>query len=138
MNRRIRIPEKAVQSQIVNLLRSVGASVYVIGTRRPRGEFQGTRQTPGIPDIYAFLPPPRLKPNITTLTPVWIEVKAADGRLRPEQADFQDQCARTGGVLKHVVGGVDQVVTLLVAGGWLRADGVAHYRHSEGNSPCTK
>jgi hypothetical protein len=45
-----RIPEKVIQQQIVTLLRSIGAQVWVLGTRRKRGDYQGTMQTPGLPD----------------------------------------------------------------------------------------
>lgn len=71
-----RVPEKAVQAQIVHLLRSIGANVYVLGTTRRKGDHQGTMQTPGIPDLYVFLPrlPSGLDNHISTL---WVEVKAA-------------------------------------------------------------
>lgn len=119
------IPEKQVQRQIVNLLRSLGAQVWELGTRRPRGDFPGTRQTPGIPDIYAILPPPRLHHDGRP-TGLWIEVKAKGGRLRPEQAQFQQQCRGAG--VPHVVGGVEDVIRFLVTGGWLSAASVPHYR----------
>jgi len=59
--------EKGEQAGGIKLLRTLGATVYTFGTRRSRGkacprcgtfvpEHQGTRQTPGIPDVFAFLP----------------------------------------------------------------------------------
>lgn len=43
-----RIPEKVVQTQIVALLRTLGADVYVLGTTRPRGDrHHGTYQSQG-------------------------------------------------------------------------------------------
>ena len=47
--------EKSIQSDIVKLLETVGAAVYKIGTTRKRGDHQGTMQTPGIPDLCAFV-----------------------------------------------------------------------------------
>jgi hypothetical protein len=44
-----RQPEKAEQAGIVKLVRALGGRVYVLGTRRKRGDFQGTMQTPGLP-----------------------------------------------------------------------------------------
>lgn len=114
---RARIPERVVQRQIVHLLRSVGAQVWVLGTVRPRGDTPGTRQTPGICDVVAFVPRAGL---------LMVECKAKGGRLRPEQSHFRDCCLEHH--VAHVVGGVDEVVAWLVAQGILRADAVAHYR----------
>lgn len=111
-----RVPERVVQQQIVHLLRSLGAQVWVLGTVRPRGDTPGTRQTPGIGDLFACLRGRAL----------WVECKAAGGRLRPEQAVFRAAVRETP--CHHVVGGVDEVVAWLVAQGILRADAVAHYR----------
>lgn len=41
--------EKPIQAAITHLLGMLGARVYVLGTRRKRGDHQGTRQTPGLP-----------------------------------------------------------------------------------------
>jgi hypothetical protein len=125
---RPRVPEKTEQAHIVQLLRSIGGAVYVLGTRRPSGDFQGTRQTPGIGDIFALLPKPPL-PAPTgegKACGVWIEVKASGGRLRTEQAAFRDQCIAAA--VPHVVGGLNQVIEFLIAGGWLKAENVPHYR----------
>lgn len=119
------IPERVVQQQVVTLLRACGASVYVLGTRRPRGDYQGTRQSPGIPDLYALLPAPKLAGGGTP-TGVWIEVKRQGGRLRPEQASFAQQCRAAR--IPHVVGGVDEVLRFLVTGGWVSAANLPHYR----------
>lgn len=122
-----RTPEKTVQAQVVHLIRSVGGSVYVIGTKRPAKDFQGTCQTPGLPDIYAFLPKPRLQavPDGQARC-VWVEVKAEGGKLRTEQEKFRDWCHLAG--VSHVVGGVTEVTSFLVMGGWLKRENVAHYR----------
>lgn len=122
-----RTPEKAVQAQVVHLLRSVGGRVYVLGTKRPSGDYQGTCQTPGLADIHAFLPVPTH--GVVTnpsLHAVWVEVKAEGGRLSDEQESFQQHCRDAH--VSHVVGGVNDVVAFLVHGGWLKAESVAHYR----------
>src|SRR5688572_7830522 len=59
--------EKLEQTHIIQLIKSLGGRVYVLGTRRSRGkrcqncgtfvpEDQGTRQTPGVSDLITFLP----------------------------------------------------------------------------------
>lgn len=126
MSRRLfRVPEKTVQQQVIHLLRDIGAAVYVLGTKRARGDWQGTRQTPGIPDLWVFLPPRKVADH-SGPTGLWIEVKADGGRLRPEQESFRYGCQLAG--VGHVVGGVDEVVQHLVAGGWVQTNAVAHYR----------
>lgn len=58
--------EAAHQREIVALLRTLGFSVYQLsqGYRKAKG---GTRQTPGLPDLYAMHPVKRLT--------LWVEVK---------------------------------------------------------------
>lgn len=129
-----RVPEKIVQQQIVHLLRSIGAAVYVLGTRRRRGDFHGTMQTPGIPDLFAFLPLQHASDQ-GLHSVLWVEVKADGGRLRLEQAAFQALCEQHQ--YPHIVGGVDAVVAWLVRRGFLKDTQVAHYRaatsdHAEG------
>lgn len=115
-------PERAEQAAIVKLLRTLGAAVYVIGTVRRRNDsHHGTMQTPGIPDLYAFLPsPPVVNCHGAPFPPVavWIEVKAATGRLSPEQRAFRDHCDQRDAA--HIVGGIDHVQNWLVDHGWLR------------------
>lgn len=122
---RARIPERVVQRQIVHLLRSLGAQVWVLGTARPRTDgHQGTCQTPGLGDLFAVLRGRAL----------WCEVKARGGKLRPEQVVFRDAVQTTP--CHHVVGGVDEVVAWLVGQGVLRADAVAHYRGTSAKADC--
>ncbi len=138
-------PEKIEQAQIVKLWKWLSGDVYIIGTKRPRGkpcpkcgtfvpEFQGTCQTPGIPDLYGFLPAPTL-PIRKYSRPVslWLEAKAADGRLSPDQRIFRDHCVATGTL--HVTGGLDDFIAFLIDGGWIRADQVAHYRVKKESAP---
>jgi hypothetical protein len=115
--------EKIEQAHIEQLLRTVGAAVYTIGTRRRKGDHQGTRQTPGLPDVLAFLP---RHGESSARVLLFVEAKAAGGRLRPEQRVFREQCLDAD--VAHVVGGYDAVVAWLVARGRLRADSVPHYR----------
>lgn len=117
-----RVPEKTEQAHIVQLLRSVGAAVYVLGTHRRRGDYQGTCQTPGLPDLMAFVPsgstvPPRL---------LFVECKAAGGRLRVEQIDFQEHCHIAE--VEHVVGDLDAVIAWLVERGVVKAQLFPSYR----------
>ena len=106
-------PEKKEQATICEVLERVGAKVYVLGTKRPAGDFQGTRQTPGIPDLLAFLPV-----NFGPSVQLWIEVKARRGRMRPAQVEFLRQCQDAD--QPHVAGGIDAVIAYLTNGGWLK------------------
>jgi hypothetical protein len=115
--------EKDEQAATLQLLERLGAAVWVLGTRRPAGrgcpscgtfirESQGTRQTPGISDLIAFLPgvPAQV---------LFIEQKRAHGgRLSGAQQDFRAICqASTAG---YVSGTVDDVIAWLTARGYLR------------------
>jgi hypothetical protein len=115
--------EKDEQAATMQLLERIGAAVYVLGTRRPAGrgcpscgtfvrESQGTRQTPGLSDLIAFLPgvPAQV---------LFIEQKRAHGgRLSPAQQDFRALAeASTAG---YVCGALDDVIAWLTARGYLR------------------
>jgi len=120
--------EKREQAQIVNLIEQLGGAVYVLGTRRAqycglcggKTSDQGTRQTPGIGDLFVLLPPsPRPREGASTaLVPLWIEVKGKTGSLQPEQVMFRSQCLAAH--LGHIVGGLDEVMAWLERGGWVR------------------
>lgn len=139
--------EKHEQAAIVELLTSIGSAVYVLGTRRPAGkpcpqcgtfvpEHQGTRQTPGLPDVYAVLPP---RQATMLREPLWIEVKAPAGpsrkagTLTPEQEAFRD-VAHTANTC-YVAGGIDAVIAWLVKAGYLKGSQVPHYRLHSGETP---
>lgn len=115
--RRRQQPEKTQQEQGLALLRSLGATVYRLGVRRRAGDWQGTMQTEGLPDVMAFLPV-RGVPGARTFL-AW-EVKAPGGRLRPEQLEFQALCFNAG--VAHVAGDLTQLMHWLVGAGFLRAD----------------
>ena len=119
--RPLRVPENVVQQHIVTLLRTLGAKVYVLGTRRGRGERDhGTHQTPGLPDLLAFLP------RLNRRRQVWIEVKAVGGRLRPAQVVFQGLAHEAD--VDHLVGDLDVVIAWLLFHGYLKKSQVPHYR----------
>lgn len=116
--------EKHEQARIVTLLRSIGAIVYVLGTRRPRGDHPGTRQTPGLPDLFAFLP--GSKNGRWGPTGIWIEVKAAGGVRSPAQKIFAETCEASS--VQYLCGGLDDVIALLVWRALLKQDQLADYR----------
>ena len=125
MIRRPRQPEKVEQAHIVQLLRSLGAGVWVTGTRRPRGDYPGTRMTPGLPDVFAFLPhPPHAAPGDARL--LIVEVKAAGGRPSMEQQAFAAWCHVAQ--VAHVCGDLDAVIAWLIEAQYLESNQVAHYR----------
>lgn len=119
---RRRHPERAEQAAIKALLEHIGAAVWVFGTTRRKGDYQGTMQTPGPPDLQAFLP--------RGLGLLCIEVKAPGGRLSDAQRRFRQECLSclSPYQVRHVVGGLDAVIAELVPLGLLRVDQVAHYR----------
>jgi hypothetical protein len=80
--------EKHVQRQIVDYLRLIGAEVYVLGTVRRKGDHPGTMQTPGIPDLWAFIP----AKGGNVGCGLWIEVKRPGGRRSPQQDHFRGMC----------------------------------------------
>ena len=122
-----RLPEKVIQAQGVQLLAARGAKVYVLGTRRPKGDYQGTRQTPGIPDVLAFLPATWSAGDAPLQ--LWWEVKAAGGRATPEQLAFAEHCAHAG--QEYVRGDLDALIAWLIEHNFLKAENVAHYRRPE-------
>lgn len=119
-------PEKAEQAHIVRLLRSLGAMVYVTGTRRRKGDYQGTMMSPGIPDLEAFLPVRTDTIGTRYRELLKVEVKAAGGRLRPEQAEYRELCCVAR--VHHIVGGVDAVIAWLIERGYIADKNVPHYR----------
>jgi hypothetical protein len=113
--------EKHVQRQIVDYLRLIGAEVYVLGTVRRKGDHPGTMQTPGIPDLWAFLPAGGFGP-----TTLWIEVKRKGGKRSPAQEVFAIQCDLVE--QNYVCGGLDDVMRwckFMMVGQRAHAAGVA-------------
>ena len=121
MKRPPRQRERSEQAGIVQLLRSLGAQVYVLGTTRRRGDHPGTMQTAGLPDLIAFIHTPDQHRRLLV-----IEVKAKGGRLRPEQEQFRTYCLDAN--VNHLVGDLDAVIAWLIAEGYLQSNQVPHYR----------
>lgn len=126
--------EKFQQHDGCKLLSSLGADVYTIGTRRSKGkacpkcktfvpEDQGTRQTPGIADVLAFLPEKNGKPAIA----LWWEAKHADGgHASAEQLHFAELCRRSSQA--HCIGPLNALFAWLLEHKYLNAGQVPHYR----------
>lgn len=110
-------PERDEQAAIVKLLRLIGAQVYVLGTARKRGDWQGTMMTPGLPDIIASVPrwSLHLRVNRERLE---IEVKATTGRLSDAQKTYRAHALSAG--IEHIVGGLDAVQAWLRERGFVR------------------
>ena len=99
----------------------IGATVYTLGTVRRRGDHPGTMQTPGLPDVLAFLPQPwpRMSTGVRAgVVLLVVEVKAAGGRLSDPQREFHTLCDRAG--VAYVVGDLDAVIGWLQQHGYLR------------------
>lgn len=124
--RQPRVSEKTEQAHGVQLLRSIGAMVYVSGGHRKRGDHQGTMQTPGIPDVEAFLPVRGLNQRGQLLK--W-ECKAVGGRVRPEQAEYAAHCAVAN--VAHVIGPFDTLIRWLTDHHYVKTDQFPTYRHPQ-------
>lgn len=85
--------ESDVQKSVVAFLRRVGCGVYVLSQGRK------TRQTPGLPDLFAF----PLVGNAFAF-----ESKTVSGKQSPEQEAFEAHCQRCG--LDYVKGGIREAV----------------------------
>jgi hypothetical protein len=121
----VRPTERQQQAQIVALLTSLGGKVWTLGTTRKRRDHHGTMQSPGLPDLIAFIPTKH-----QTEARHWeflvVEVKAKGGRLRPEQQTFRDLCHAAG--IPHIVGDLDAVFAWLLDKGYLRREQINHAR----------
>ncbi len=122
------IAEKVEQANGVTLLRSLGGRVWVLGTRRRRGEHPGTMQTAGIADVKAFLPAPRYPHATSRPQGLWWEAKRTGGVRSDAQLMFADCCATTGEA--YVCGDLDALFAWLVGAGYLLEDNIAHYRRT--------
>lgn len=133
-----RVSERAVQEQIKALIRKVGGKVWSLGTTRRGGDYQGTMQTPGFPDLCAFVPVPAFDAEGRSLGRppqlLFVEVKARGGRLRPEQIAFRDECGFAG--INHVVGDLDAVIAWMLVRGVVTESSVPHYRLPKKEAPC--
>lgn len=121
-----RVPEKVEQAHGVQLLRSIGGKVYVLGGHRRKGDYQGTMQTEGIADVFAFIP---VRGERRWVFLAW-ECKAYGGRMRPEQREFEALCTDAG--ITHIAGPFDVLIEWLAARGFVKADQFPHYRQPQG------
>lgn len=124
--RRPRVPvlrEKHEQAAGVTLLKSLRCAVYVSGTARREGDYQGTNQTPGISDVLGCLPDLR---GI-----LFWEAKSRRGRPSPEQDAFRTiiRAYEAAGLpIYHCLGTYDALIAKLITIGMLRGQDVPHYR----------
>lgn len=130
-----RVPEKAEQAHGVQLVRSIGGKAYIIGGHRRRGDYQGTMQSPGIPDVMFFLPPRPVPPGSGNVRPLFLfwEAKASGGRLRLEQDEFRGLCQDAG--VEHLVGNFDALIAWLAEHHYVKAESVPHYRQPRTSNP---
>ena len=115
--------EKHEQSAGVGLLRWLGCTVYVLGTSRRAGDYQGTNQTPGLADVEAWLPDAK---GI-----LFWEVKSQTGTASAAQLELQRlalACEERGCGIWHVLGPCDALVVKLIGLGLLRPGQVPYYR----------
>lgn len=121
--------ERYEQADGVKLLRSLGAAVYVLGTHRRAGDYQGTMQTPGIADVEAWLSSDgarlleldrKYKRIVCRRLLKWEVKRARGGRLSPEQAAYRDHCQDAG--IDYVCGDLSALMRWLVSAGYLRRD----------------
>jgi hypothetical protein len=118
--------EKVEQQHGVQLLRTLGADVWVTGIPRRKGDYQGAMRTPGLVDVMAFLP---TAPGHCLL--LWeVKRQGEERRLRPEQTRFRDLVRDLGSpsVVDHLVGPYDALFGWLVQRGYLYEKSLPHYR----------
>jgi len=122
-----RQPERHEQEAVKKLLLALGAKFWVAGTVRKRGDYHGTMQTPGLPDIpLCFLPkrPGYLLVVIEVKSPA--AAKTATGGLKPEQVEVKRLCEAAN--VPYIHGDLNAIIAWLVMHGYLKASQVPHYR----------
>jgi hypothetical protein len=130
-----RVSEKVEQAHIVQLARTLGCTVMVLGTVRrgstcPQcgawvGGHRGTQQTPGIPDLEVWLPA-RAATNGHAQELVKWETKASDGAFSPEQLAYRALCAEGG--VTWGCGTFANFEQFCAGRGLLSAKWIPHYR----------
>lgn len=95
-------PEKAVQRAVTDALHRMGFRVSDLS--QPRASMQ----TPGLPDLYAQHPHWGIC--------LWVEVKAARGRLSPAQAAWHEAERAAGGTVVVARSAADLIPTLRALG----------------------
>ena len=117
-------PERQEQTNICNLTRSLGGRVWVLGTTRRKGDFQGTMQTPGLPDLWIVL---KGTDGVSELA-LWWEVKAPGGKRTIEQVEFGLACANAK--IPYGYGTLDDYIKWLIYQGRLKPDQVGAHHHA--------
>ena len=97
--------EREIRAEGVKLLRALGCRVEVFSENR------ATRNTPGVPDVYAFLPQGR--------GTFWWEAKATGGTISDGQVEFERRCLMCG--QPYVRGGLAELRHFLAGLGILDA-----------------
>jgi hypothetical protein len=103
--------EREIQADVIELYTRLGCIVKPTSGGRRRG----TRNAPGLPDLYVF-PPLRRRPSgladlIAPRTPFWHETKRPGGKQSPAQREWQIECAYRG--VGYVVGGTEAAIIYL-------------------------
>lgn len=127
--------EKNEQLGIRQLMLTLGATEYVLGTKRKKSDYHGTMQTPGIPDLQFFLPEKRARFDASakpfTRRFVIVEAKREkEGRFSPAQKEYRALCAAAG--IDYIGGCLNDVIAWLIREGYVKADNVPHYRRPAG------
>lgn len=89
--------EKAIQAEVVKTYRAFGFKVY--STSQP----QKALMSPGIADLHLMHPTRRVA--------LWHETKTIDGKLRPDQVVFREDCIASNQL--HTYGGVSAAEEML-------------------------
>lgn len=123
----IRHPERHEQKSIIGLLTGIGAKVYVLGTTRKKGDHQGTMQTPGLPDLIAFLQRRPAGGHQPIRHLLFIECKRPKkGRYSSEQLELRDLCRDAE--VSWVGGSLDAVIAWLIEHRYVNPNNIPHYR----------
>lgn len=79
--------ESQVSREVQRFLKMIGGEVYTLeqGYRKERG---GTRQTPGLPDLFVMFPADKVW--------TWAELKGPKGKLTVAQSGFRMACMEAG------------------------------------------
>lgn len=121
--------EKATQRRIVQLFTACGGVVYNL-SQGYRKEAGGTRQTPGLPDLYVFF-----ARRYSWDRCLWWEVKRPGGKRTEQQLRFAAHCAGAG--IPYGFGGFDEAMGLMARWGLVRATprGNPSLQNLNGGSP---
>ena len=89
--------EKSIQHWCAQTFRAAGCLVYNLSQAR------ASKQTPGLPDLWVFVP--------RRGTAFWFETKSPRGVQSEAQAAFQASCEGCG--IRYVMGGMEEARAIL-------------------------